>query len=228
MQAIKPILPTLRLLQLFCLSPFSLKTDKLIPGPNRYFDFYAVTSILVNAALLVHGAFTTHLYLRKGESRITATIDIVMMCGIRSLTLLILIESFVKRMKQVRFLKCLNYIDEIFVLKLGIDMRYERHRKTTVNKIFIWTTVFILIELVIFLMAWSDKDYLHFCLLYLFPFFISTLHYFQVNTYVNLIKYRFAMLNEILKGLDLVDSNALGNSEYENCLLNCYRINMSF
>lgn len=212
MRAIKSILPSLRLFQIFCLSPFSIKTDKLIPEPNRFFNIHAVTSILINAAVLVHGIFSTHLYVRKGESRITATIDIVMMCGIRSLTVLILIESFVKRMKQVTFLKCLNDIDGIFA-QLGIDMRYERHRNATVNKIFIWTTVLISIESVIFLMALSDKDYLHFCLLYLFPLVISTLHYFQVSTYVNLIKYRFAMLNEILEGMDSADSSAAGNLE---------------
>lgn len=203
MLVIKSIVASLRLFQLFGLSPFSMNTKNFIPTSNKLFNFYSITLILMHAVILLHGLCTTQSFIRKGELRIIATIDIVMMCGIRFLTLLIVVESFVKRIKQIAFFQHLNEIDEIFTIKLGIDMEYRQLRRNTITKLFIWAACLTIIELAIFLMEMNDKDYLYFCLLYLFPLFVATLHYFQVITYVNLIKFRFQQLNGILNAMDL-------------------------
>lgn len=216
MKFIETILPSLRVWQLFCLSPFALTEKTRWPRIVRSFSIFCIVYIVVESAVLVHGFVFTHFYLDWRYPVVIVYGDLVTMTLARLLAISVVIESWKKRHTQIEFLEKISEVDSILAYRLSIDLRYDANRRETNWKSFVWLVAFC--SMTIYFIASllnnkTDPYFLRFWLLYMGPFFICTLHYHQMVTYVRLVRYRFEAINHFIQSVCFSDEQVITNRD---------------
>lgn len=202
MNPIQSLLPLFRLLQFVCLTPVKISSKQFDISTNTFFNVYSVLNIGIRISILMYTILSDSLFIRTSGTRIIATIDTLLICGVRLLEILILLEAFVKRYHEVRFLESLLQIDAILRNCLHIDLKYKKLQRDGLIKSFIWIGIFLAIEVTIIGLWSKDTTRLYFCLTYLIPFLISSLTYYQIIIYVDLVQHRFKVLKRIISEMD--------------------------
>lgn len=204
MNTIQALLPIFRVFQLICLSPIAIIAKKLKIYANKSLAIYSSLHIGLRIAIFLYTLLSDSLFIRRNDSRIVATIDTVLICGVRLLEILIWLEALIKRQHQVKFLENLLEIDEIFRNCLYADLKYDQLRRRAFIKLIVWIGTFLTIEGLIIALTYKNTTTVHFyyCLIYLLPFFVSSLTYFQIIICVDLIRYRFRVLKHIISIMD--------------------------
>lgn len=208
MKFLETILPSLRVWQFFCLSPFGLDEKTQRPKVKRIFNAYCIAYIAVESAVLVHGIVFPDYYLERAFTIVLVYGDFVTMTLARLLAILIVVESWVKRPMQIDFLERINKVDSILVYRLNIDLPYKANRRETSCKSIAWLLTFTAMQIVFLSLLIADpfsKRMLRFWLSYMMSFFICTLRYHQMVTYVRLLRYRFAALNDYIQSVCLLN-----------------------
>lgn len=199
---VKCVKPLFHLLQLFALSPFSFKTEKCRPETDWRFVCYSLAGITVRIAILVCVFCSGHFLTRENQTQITSIIDTVLICFVRLLEIVIMVESLIKRSKQIQYLHYCGFVDEAITEKLLIDMHYHRLRQGTIRSAAIWFVAFFAAQGIIIWMSMVETiHYVLFCSLYAQSFFASSLNYFQMIFYVKLLRFRIHVVNRTLEDL---------------------------
>lgn len=201
MNPIQSILPLIRVFQFFCLSPVSVLSNFRFCA-SFFFKVCSVLQIIVRATIFLSTILSDELFIRKNEYQIVATIDTVLICVVRLLEITILIEALIKRKLEIKFMENLQQIDEIIKNRLHVDSDYGALYRYCVLSISIWIGIFLLAEGTLIYLSYKNSNYFYFCLTYLPPFFVSSLTYFQIIIWVNLIKYRFKILKRFIDGME--------------------------
>lgn len=217
MQFIETILPSLRVWQFFCLSPFALTKKARWPKIERYFDLFCIAYIVVESAVLVHGFVFTNYYLDwKHYSVVLVYGDFVTMTLARVLAILIVIESWKKRCQQINFLEKISKADSILAYRLNINLRYEANRRESSRKSIMWLLSFVALQVIFLTLLISDplsQRMLRFWLTYTVPFFICSLRYHQMVTYVRLLRLRFKAINNFIQSFCLLNQGQVINHD---------------
>lgn len=198
MNTIQAILPLIRVFQCFCLSPVSV-FENFQFSVSFIFKIYSILQITIRLSIFVHGVITNKLFIRKNEYQIVAVIDTVLICGVRLLEIIILTEAFLKRYMDIKFMENIQQIDDILKNRLHIAINCRNLYRNSLIAITIWIGTFVFIAATIAYLSYGT--YFYFCLIYLPPFFVSSLTYFQIIIWINLIQNRFKMLRCFLNDL---------------------------
>lgn len=202
MSAIEAIQSIFRVFQLFSLSVVSIlpNTSKISIG--ILFKIYSLLHIGIRVTIFLYASISNQFFIRNNEYKIVSAIDTVLICGIRLVEIAILVEAFVKRKKEKQFMDDLVEIDKIIRSHFNIDMKYDDLKRSTCILSIIWLCTFLFGQGFILYLAHESSAYFYFCLTYLPPFFISSISYFQIITCTKLIRYRFLVLNRLIKDMD--------------------------
>lgn len=210
MQFIETILPTFRVWQLFCLSPFALTKKTRWPTVVRPFNVFCIAYLAIESAILVHGFIFTGYYLDWERPVVIVYGDLITMTLARALGIVAVIESWKKRSIQIGFLEKIAKVDVILTYRLNIDPRYDANRREILWKSMAWLMSFMALQVYVItsiLIDDNDPMFFHFWLVYMMPFFICSLRYHQMTTYVRLVRFRFEAINDFIQNVCFLDEN---------------------
>lgn len=199
------ILP-FRIFQLFCISPLKLVTSKtLLPEDTKFWFTATVFVFAIHLTVFIHGLIASDVYMDWSDTAFKCFIKLELMTTIRFLTLIILLESLIKRRKQIAFFKRVQKIDKMLTDNLKFDasrhsvVRYKNNRFT-----FLWLAIFGAHSAVSVYSASNPRD-INFRLLYVPPLFVGLLLYLQFILYVGIIRCRFEAINQIIQDMSQND-----------------------
>lgn len=204
MQHIKTLFPSFFIWQFFSLSPFILTKDSLLPKLSSIHNVISGISCAVQFPMLIFGLCNFQHYIVI-DDRLNVKVygDIFSMALVRCTSLLIVVESWLKRSRQISFLKMINEIDEILHRNLQIDFPYESHRKKCIRKLIVLVGLYLCLEMILLLVTFDPalKDFETFCAFYAVPLFVCMLRYQQFISFVQLLTDRFKALNHCIESL---------------------------
>lgn len=225
MKFIETILPSLRVWQFFCLSPFALTEKTRWPKIDHNFNLYCLIYITIESVVFLHGIIFPRYYLNmdKDAPPITKYGAFIAMTLARVVAILCVIESWKKRPLQIKFFGKINKIDSILAYRLNIDLRHEANRRETTWKSIIWLLSIISLHAIFLTVLFINSDplseeWMGFWLGYMVPFSISSLRYHQMVTYVRLVRHRAEAINNFLKELCSLDERAAINNDLMNIM----------
>lgn len=205
------------LLQVFAFSPFSLtnrQMKSITKNTHRNFSFAVMlTQLLVTILSLV---FVNHIIFWALPQTIK-TLDTITMTLIHLSAFLIFLESYKTRYIQMDFLRKINSIDFILEYKIGISPDYVSTRKTNIWRLIRWIVfdiVVFLTILIIFVIAYPTA---YRWWLVCYPsFFICSLRYYQITTYVDIIHHRYQRINQFIENFSVQSENDILKDERIN------------
>lgn len=202
MQFFKSILVPFRLWQLLLFSPFGLKRKIGVFRPTCNVQHSMCAFFAIGVHITV--SLLTYIFIDEivptDTPPATKALDILIMVLTQLVALVALIESHQKRKKQIEFLQTINSIDFILEYKVGIDPNFQSQRRHNLLRLIAWTTVHITLitgVYVYFCVFFGSFD--RWWLLLGISYFLCSIKFHQIVTYVNLIYYRFALINTFIE-----------------------------
>lgn len=214
---LESIRPVHRFFQLIGFSPFLLGSNDALKQTheNRPLLFYSVLFFLLSASSFGYGVAETIKYLSQTKITLYVCTDIVLTSGLRLIGIIMFIESIVKHHSQIKLLNAFYEIDEIFVKKLNVDMKYKQIKRKLISKSLQWCTLYVCIEIGIIALAVKNSTLLWlFVFLFTFPFMVVTAKCMQIVIFVTMLDYRLEKLNDTINRIHVCELN--GN----HCLRN--------
>lgn len=206
MKYIKHLFVIFRTYQLCGFSPFPLPFD-----PNQIWStkhssderqrrwlIYSY-SLLVTLFLLVVCNFVYHEI--HSDARVSTMLNyltFLMFSAMRMLAVFVVFESLLTRSRQIQMLYLLNDVDEILSKDLAVTLDYRHLRRSGLFWLIFWLIKLTSLQTMIFIMRYSRTRNVLSVLLslwYTIPLFISSIRYYQVTHYIELIGYRFKLLS---------------------------------
>lgn len=206
MKYIKHLFAIFRTYQLCGFSPFPLSFDRNhIWGAKHSSDkrhqrwlIYSY-SLLVTLFLLVVCNFVYHEI--HSDTRVSTMLNyltFLMFSTMRMLAVFVVFESLLTRNRQMQFLYLLNDVDEILTKDLAVTLDYRRLRQSGLLWLIFWLIKLTSLQTMIFVMRYGRTRSVLSVLLslwYTIPLFISSMRYYQVTHYIELLGYRFKLLS---------------------------------
>lgn len=210
---IKVLLPIFRLYQLSGFSPFSMppfsrsflaESRAKIQKDNYKWAVYAkllCCGLLISA---VTSMFTDTTHVVDKASRMLNYMGFLMVMSVRLLAAMVVVESLFGKSEQIQFLSILDSVDRMLQQRAGHMVDQMKTRSTTVTWLIFW--IIKIIALQIFIVhsshALQQKGAIKWLwLLYVFPMALSSIRFYQLIHYVELIGLRFIALNEHLNNI---------------------------
>lgn len=201
---------SIRVCQLICLSPFALKTHRNdYSTSNSVRKVFASVIILVQFLVLIFSIIFNPLIINPKLSRTIRIFDSAVLTLIQLTALVIFIESYARRSTQIDFLQKMNTIDFILELKVGIHLDYVEQQCCDIKRLGRWLVIDITVFIVNFTMFYyffPNITYIWWTMLYS-SFFVCSIRYFQMVSYVYLIRYRYFRINEFIDKFNLFEQN---------------------
>lgn len=202
MKYIKLMFAIFRTYQLCGFSPFPLpfdsKSNHSLDKRHRRWLIYSY-SLLVTLFLLVVCNFVYHEI--HSDTRVSTMLNyltFLMFSAMRMLAVFVVFESLLTRSRQTQMLYLLNDVDEILSKDLVITLDYRHLRRSSLYWLIFWLIKLTALQTMIFIMRYGQTRSILSVLLslwYTVPLFISSLRYYQVTHYIELIGYRFKLLS---------------------------------
>ncbi|CAO1403088.1 unnamed protein product [Diamesa hyperborea] len=201
MNQLYSFLPSIRLLQLFGISPFAVNQDNH-PIPNKNLRIYSFIQIVVFAVSLIGVIYERDLYLNGKNSNVGNTVDFVQLTGIRIAHFVILCESLIQNKSLIKFFKNLCEID-VMLKKVEIDIDFKLEYRSNFKLLCCMIVFYFGMELIVLSILTIRVEYrmVGYWLSYLFPYLVSCFRYYQVINCVWFIKKRYQYLNDKLEQL---------------------------
>lgn len=212
------ILP-FRIFQFFMLSPLGLTDKTKIPVNKVFMRNISIAIIVTNFTVFLNGMFVSDTYIDWSQPAISCYLDLFCMLLVRTTVLVILVQSLIKRNVQIRFFDGIQKVDKILTEKLSACMEHQRRMKLNNNRTALWHIMYISNE-VTQLMCWiisGDKYALVFWAFAVLPSYIITLRLLQMTVFVNLIRYRFEIVNRLIRSLY---TTGMATDKVNNSLIN--------
>lgn len=184
--------------QILGFSPFSIPS-KLVQSSSRI-KWYIYNGVLIifYTSLVLYNVIFYQIFLEGAKGEMLTYLSFVIITAVRTLTIIIIIESTVNREKQIRFLKQFDDIDSIFHDELATKMNYKMMRRNA----FFWLVIWLIKMFVLFTLVLTDilEDDItvwdkFLWILVSIPVIVSVVRYFQIIHYIQLLGYHFELIN---------------------------------
>lgn len=202
MDAIEALQPVNHVFHLFGLS--------VMPSIRAKFPYGCLLKcycFLLNAGRI--GIFASTLitqlfFVRSGSHKMYKTIDIILVCGIRLLEIINSTEGFFKGHQEKELMKNFLEIDKILMHRFNVDLRSHELRPSAIKRLIIWlcTIAFTLGGNLLLTHFCGKHDMFFFYLTYVPPLFTTSLTYFQIIIWADLIRYRLHVVNRLIGDLN--------------------------
>lgn len=217
MHILMVLLYPFRLWQVFSLSPFGLARKTLWPKESTKLKYYAIACILIHIFALIFSFFSISTYTSEKNSVVLRYNTILSLIVSRLLACVIVIEAVFKRNDQIDFFERVKKIDSILKQKLQVKIEYTKYQHQ--NNFIMFACLFIYLSMEIFVLArvYVQERYffLNYWLYLSVPNLISSLLCHQIATYVHIIRRRYAMINDFLRKIALMQSRGIVNRGHE-------------
>lgn len=201
MKYIEILLPIFRIYQLCGFAPFKIPLGgqkDVHQQVSHFWQIYNGLLLIYLSVLVFFNVVSYESFLEGKATEMLTYLSYIMICGIRVLAMITVVESTLKIKQQILLLHQLNEVDDIFRDELGAELDYKNVRRNS----FIWMTIFCIqnaILLSLFLVE-VFRDYANTWdrikwILYSFPLLISSIKYFQISSYIKLIGLYFHIIN---------------------------------
>lgn len=154
------------------------------------------------SVVFLHGIIESYRYIKKAKLNIFTTSDMLTMNLFRFLSLIMIIELFLKRKIHAKIISRMYRIDAIICDKFFIKMKIVEQRKEIFWKTLMWLFVFIFTEgvsLSYLTLRLKGFDYVLYLELFAIPLWFSGIYYFEFYCFVFLVTHRLNVFIEILK-----------------------------
>lgn len=190
-----------RLWQITCLSPYHLEPQKHQTQSNfqRNCSFIAIFIQLLIAILVIIFFNTIVSQLLNQTVKVLDGLTV----GLAQLTALTIFwESYRKRQIQRNFFHKINSVDFLMEFKIGVRPDYTEKKKSNTRRTICWLVLNALnfiVNLIVLSIAF-DTSYRWWIVFYV-SYSIYSLRYHQIITCVDLIHYRYQLLNRFINQL---------------------------
>lgn len=192
------------ILQLVCLSPFSLKDHQMKSTSKNIHRNFSFAVIFIQCLVIVLSLVFKKYFVMETLPQTTRTLDTITMSLIQLTALVVFWESYKMRFIQMDFLGKINSIDFILEYKVGIRPNYMKRKNTNIIRLVRWIFLDFLIFIIDFVMMYTTYEIAHRWWLIIFPsFFICSLRYYQITTYVDIIHHRYFQINKFINTLQV-------------------------
>lgn len=218
------LLPIFRIYQLFGFTPFSIPPNErtFLSGSeaetkttNHKWSIYGKVLFVLLFALAISSMFSDSTYVVDRASRMLNYMSFLMVISVRLLAAVVVIESIAARSEQSLFLTNLDGIDRLLRQKFGQTVDQLKTRNTTIFWIIFWVIKVIALQIFVVLTSQVlDKKGVHkyLWLLYVFPMAFSSIRYYQLIHYVEMIELRLKALNQRLIDICVTQKRVNTNS----------------
>lgn len=201
MNAIEAIQPVTTVFQLFGLSV----ATSLHPSKLPYHWILKCYSVLLNAIRIAILATTivTHMFcVRNRAHDMYATIDTILVCGIRLLEIVNSTEAFFKIRHETKMEENLIEIDNILIHRFNIDLKPTELRPSAIKRLIIWLCIVVFTLGGNLVLTQNQSDPFHFYLTYIPPFITTSLTFLQIIIWADLIRHRLHVVNRLINDLN--------------------------
>lgn len=200
-RAIETLFPAFFIWQTLSMSQFTLKRKSYIPKYHKIHNIIASISLLIQFSVFVYGFYNIELYAELKLPIILIAVGVGGLQLYRTLSMVIVIESWIKRSEEMDFLNKIAEIDEIMTKQLQIDMEYRKKNGGNIKILMIRIVLFTFVN-ISFLTATSSVVSLKKLRIYwvflAIPQLIHFIRYHQIVSYMYLIRDRYRLLNKYI------------------------------
>lgn len=202
MKLLQELLPIFRVYQFCGFSPFSVPFD--VQNRNKHkWIIYSWFLIILLGFLALYNIIAFNLFIEGDNSEMITYLSFLIITMLRIVSVVIGIESFLKRKQQQLFLLRFEIIDQIFRTDLSTSLDYKRIRKNAFFWMAIWMIqIVIVMSLVIIGDVFDDESSVWLKVIWIFcsfPLVLSSISYFQIIHYIQLLGFCFEIINIQLK-----------------------------
>lgn len=202
------LLPSLKLWRLVGLSPFAVEPFST-SNINRHQDLIQIIRIFIVVLLSIFIIVIHTIYVLDLDDAWLQFWGVFAYSLALLAQLIILIESFIKRESQMKFLIQQNAIDSFMVDQIGIVIDYGLEQKQHTKRLRRWNILYGIAFVTSFSVVLASNSF-YLMSVSLFTYiaqYTNALCFHQFTTYVHLIKYRYVLINEFINKIYLSDLN---------------------
>lgn len=201
MSQISAFLPSIRVLQIVGLCPFSIGKG-FQPKARRKFQIYSVLLIVASIIALAASMLQKDLYVNGIQSSIVYTVDFFQLVGIRIEHLTIVVESFVQTENLMNIFTTISEADALLE-KLDIEVTTSRVKSSFLFLMKISSFVVFQLAALALIIHRQEYQAIAYWASYFFPSFVGCLRYYQLISLMWFIRSRTEILNARLADLRL-------------------------
>lgn len=200
MKYIEVLIPIFRIFQLCGFAPFKIPLDTRANARRQISHFWQIYNGLFLIYLSVLVFFNIVSYESFLEGKVTEMLtylSYVMICGMRVLAMITVIESTLKNKQHIQLLEHFDQIGDIFRDELDLELDYKCIRRNSFTWMSIWIVqngiLMLLISIEVFKDyedAWERLKWI----VYTYPLVISSIKYYQIAAYIKLMGHYFHMI----------------------------------
>lgn len=201
MKYIEILFPIFRIYQLCGFAPFKIPLDvrKDVHQQVSYFwQIYNGLFLIYLGVLVFFNVVSYESFLEGKATEMLTYLSYIMICGMRVLAMITVIESTLKIKQQILLLYQLNNVGYFCCNELDAEVDYKKLRRNS----YIWMTICCIQNtiLMVLFMVEVFRDYGNIWdrikwILYTFPLLVSSIKYFQISSYIKLIGLYFQIIN---------------------------------
>lgn len=208
---IKEWLKIFRVYQFCGFAPFPIPFEEASVRKKNQMKWYIYNGILVIyfGSLVVHNIVFYRVYFVGEKKDMLGYLSFMIISAVRTLAVIIAIESIQNVKQQISFLQQFETIDQIFLHDLGVRINYKKMRRVASFWLAIWLTKsFILVAMVLADIIREDTSVWNKILWFFLtvPLVTSVLRYFQIIDYIVTLGYRFELINARLNEINATTS----------------------
>lgn len=201
MEYIEILLPIFRIYQLCGFAPFPIpfgaQKGAQQPG-STFWKTYNGLLLVYMCVLVLINIISYESFLEGKTTEMLTYLSYIMICGIRALAAVTVVESTLKNDQHISFLQQLTEIGAIFRDELCTELNYKKvHRDA-----FIWITIWLIQNSILLTLILVEvfHDYENTWerikwILFTIPLLFSSIKYYQIIQYIKLIGFYFHIIN---------------------------------
>lgn len=202
MKYLEALLPIYRVYQLCGIAPFSVPFDVGTQKRSNKWTIYNGALIVYLSALVIHNIVSYQTFLEGKSSEMLTYLSYIIICAMRALAVITVVESTLKSKQQIVLLRQLDSVDDILHDDLGIELDYKKIRRNAIGWMTFWT-IMIAVVMSLFLVEvfhdYESKWERFKWFLYFIPLFVSSFKYFQIIQYIKSLELCFQIVNQKLE-----------------------------
>lgn len=212
MKYIEILLPIFRIYQLCGFAQFKIPLDTrhgVHQQVSHFWQIYNGLFLIYLSVLVFFNMVSYQSFLEGKATEMLTYLSYIMICGMRVLAMIVVVESTLKIKHQILFLYQLNEVDGIFRDELNAELDYKKLRRNSL----IWMAIFciqntILMSLFMVEVFKDNEDIWDRIkwILYSFPLLVSSIKYYQISSYIKLIGLYFRIISVKLEKIHSMEN----------------------
>lgn len=192
-----------------CLSPYELKSQQnQSHHPSNFHRNCTIIVITIKLLVVILCGIFFNEIISPDLKQTIRVLDGLTLLLAQFAALVILWESFNKRRIQRNFFHKINSIDFLMEFKFGIRPNYEQVKKTNARRMIGWLVVIAANFLTNFVIMSIVYDIAYrWWTVFFASYFFCSLRYHQITTSVDVIHYRYQLLNQFINHLRMDKEN---------------------